>query len=108
MRISDWSSDVCSSDLVFRRSISHETRDGEALDDHYTLVTLHGLSETPAEMKDIASLGDYLRMVAPVDYKSHWAPGEEIKRHAENIGQTIPTVPVFLGDRKSTRLNSSH
>src|SRR3546814_8150884 len=95
MRISDWSSDVCSSDL--RRSISHETRDGEALDDHYTLVTLHGLSETPAEMKDIASLGDYLRMVAPVDYKSHWAPGEEIKRHAENIGQTIPTVPVFLG-----------
>src|SRR3546814_17578783 len=48
-------------------------------------------------MKDIASLGDYLRMVAPVDYKSHWAPGEEIKRHAENIGQTIPTVPVFLG-----------
>ena len=82
---------------VFRRSISHETRDGEALDDHYTLVTLHGLSETPAEMKDIASLGDYLRMVAPVDYKSHWAPGEEIKRHAENIGQTIPTVPVFLG-----------
>jgi molecular chaperone HtpG len=82
---------------VFRRSVSLATSDNQPEDAHYTVVTLNGLSETPDEMRDIGQLAEYLRMVAPVDFREGWAFGDDIRRHAESIGQPIPTVPVFLG-----------
>lgn len=82
---------------VFRRSVSLATADNQPPEQHYTIVTLHGLSETPEEMRDIGQLAEYLRMVAPVDFREGWGFGEDIRRHAESIGQPIPTVPVFLG-----------
>jgi molecular chaperone HtpG len=82
---------------VFRRSISHRTTDGSSSDEHYTRVTLHGLSQTPPELKRIPALAEYLRMVAPVDFRQGWTYADDIRRHAENAGHPIPTIPVYLG-----------
>src|SRR3546814_7826679 len=87
LRISDWSSDVCSSDLAHRG----EHRRKPAADDEANRIGgKMGLErsveiEAPAEI-DIVDVG--------VDDRS--ASHLEFDRHR------------LVGDRKSTRLNSSH
>jgi hypothetical protein len=83
---------------VFRRSISMTKTDvADKKDQHYTIVTLNGLSEAPTELKTIPALSAYLRMVAPVDFRAGWNHGDEIRRHAEAVSQPIPTTTVFIG-----------
>src|SRR3546814_2168399 len=99
MRISDWSSDVCSSDLVpTLLEVAGARRDGPA---------------------DGRSLAPFLRGEAPADWRceAHW----EFDFRDAATGAPQRTLGVDLDDcslavirgerwkdRKSTRLNSSH
>src|SRR3546814_7910947 len=102
MRISDWSSDVCSSDLL---AVTSETR-SKALPDVPTVVE-EGLEEavfdiwwgvftasgTPPEVVEKINAGINAVMTTP---------------EAEAFLAKQGAMPRAMRDRKSTRLNSSH
>src|SRR3546814_1010017 len=112
MRISDWSSDVCSSDLVALRpaalrdavaglvgGIIAVVDDGDRLAIAGAIGLGPGLRHRgqPGRMADDPGLGPMLEPPAP--------PGWRI------VGVVGPAVAKFDDqgkDRKSTRLNSSH
>src|SRR3546814_5253254 len=109
MRISDWSSDVCSSDLDLR-----DRADGvlEALE-VAGLVTLQlDLHQELGCRRDL--LQRHLRMVAADEaglVEALQAVPAGRRREAHPGGQLrLGDAPLRLedGDRKSTRLNSSH
>src|SRR3546814_4312060 len=97
MRISDWSSDVCSSDLAgqLRRSVAFAV-DRVLSPSRMTSmrtslsIVLCGLASTPA-------------LAADLDLKLQIPQIDVVEYHR-------PYVAVWLerADRKSTRLNSSH
>src|SRR3546814_8552478 len=91
MRISDWSSDVCSSDLPDRadRRVAEHRAGNVAIIHHGRLVAEHGVGKR-------LSLADRDR--SQLDPVGHVADREDARRR-----RLIPLV-----DRKSTRLNSSH
>src|SRR3546814_4356534 len=100
MRISDWSSDVCSSDL-----------DGFTFDAGPTVITDPGaLGElwqlTCHEMaEDVA-----LEPVSPF-YRLNWPDGAQFdySNDEDALRHEIAKLnPADISDRKSTRLNSSH
>src|SRR3546814_9405141 len=101
MRISDWSSDVCSSDLhVAILDDGGADRDGGV---HVAV---------PAEVADGAAVDATLDRLDLVD-DFHRADFRRAGQGAggERRGQRVQRVETFLqaaGDRKSTRLNSSH
>src|SRR3546814_10534042 len=104
MRISDWSSDVCSSDLGNSRSVPA----GAVIDKIKTLVDA-GYREVVLTGVDVTSYGPDL-------------PGEPtLGLLIERILNKVPNLPRLrlssldsveiddrMLDRKSTRLNSSH
>src|SRR3546814_10731420 len=98
MRISDWSSDVCSSDLIIfgtldARLFALDSRTGRPCQDFGTngqVDTTIGMGEVSPGYVSINSPPTIVRGVVVtghqvLDGQDHWAP-----------------------DRKSTRLNSSH
>src|SRR3546814_5804696 len=96
MRISDWSSDVCSSDLT-TRSVGL-TNDGASFFEH--CLQILGQIEDAENLLGQATSSPHgrLRVHLPVGF------GRRV---------IMPMVPRFLKqhpdlDRKSTRLNSSH
>src|SRR3546814_8769667 len=98
MRISDWSSDVCSSDLYLggcRESGIHQI--------HHAVDAVHpGL---PDEQRIAAQRAQHLDVVGGLDAEP--AAGE--LRPREEVGAEPKTgALVERQDRKSTRLNSSH
>src|SRR3546814_4806487 len=107
MRISDWSSDVCSSDLLLRR-----TRADEFLADHLRADDVDrlpgpaiALGDRPIEIalidRERAEGADELPKVGPAHIRWRWPVERQKGAHlgAEGLGGL---------DRKSTRLNSSH
>src|SRR3546814_9220055 len=99
MRISDWSSDVCSSDLHIRIQLGHALKHtgqlGEA-DAAYAVAS----QSCPGQME-------------PLKCRAHLA--RDTGRIADAIGYFQQLLESELGDqaaaeidRKSTRLNSSH
>src|SRR3546814_7396171 len=100
MRISDWSSDVCSSDLVRKRLLVGRCRvagnlaigrmAGPCLD---LLIATSGFREAPRCRLPETMCGAFFqaRLVAPLP---------------EFVAEAL--AAVGLADRKSTRLNSSH
>src|SRR3546814_10852495 len=110
MRISDWSSDVCSSDL--RQS---EADGSKALDDlrrHVRVLAHHpilaALADTccqrPGEPcgMSVASATGAAAILGPMEHRVELGDGDVI--WAEDLGRADGT-PL---DRKRTRLNSSH
>src|SRR3546814_6398977 len=102
MRISDWSSDVCSSDLTWPNGSTHRTNDGRHLAIPGTLAAGTGLVVRTAV---VAGAGR-----APAD-----GTGRRLARlHRQRPGaQTTHRRQRIVDDscrldRKSTRLNSSH
>src|SRR3546814_6646905 len=98
MRISDWSSDVCSSDLTVLSQGANQ--------DPGTRDALESLSAELARMTDrIAALEQEvatLRSRGP-------APSEEVISRLSGETQRLDTMLAQqTEDRKSTRLNSSH
>src|SRR3546814_1649605 len=106
MRISDWSSDVCSSDLIV-----------EVTPDMFTVVTLvasgFGVAVLPASICCISLPGVVYRPLA--DDLQHAELAFAFRKN-----DSAPAVRALIGevrslwrssdltDRKSTRLNSSH
>src|SRR3546814_7671992 len=137
MRISDWSSDVCSSDLLNELDI--QTRRGRRVAHplkRASKAIRQGLETGVTTIRQddvIASVADALQYISyyhPMDYiralgaaydaEQGPAAKDAIAQILTNsrmcaaghrpICQDTGIVPVFVevGDRKSTRLNSSH
>src|SRR3546814_2799887 len=94
MRISDWSSDVCSSDLR-ARVLAHLRDEASLLERSHHAVDVHAA--------DRGDLGPGHRLLVGDD-------GQALQRRAREAGRlALEHEPLDVGgDRKSTRLNSSH
>src|SRR3546814_4870038 len=99
MRISDWSSDVCSSDL-YNRSENRERRSSGLGQSRAEIIAWVAGNVIPHE----AALRARLRRMV--------VAGEEIDDIVQetylNIARLKSVEHIRDGDRKSTRLNSSH
>src|SRR3546814_3496258 len=115
MRISDWSSDVCSSDLAM-------TRNGQRLlmliDDEPAQRRLvsalaarggwRSVFAADAEMA-IAMLGTQDGMQLDAIVLDIWSPDDDAAGLIAELRARRPALPILmLTDRKSTRLNSRH
>src|SRR3546814_10303565 len=112
MRISDWSSDVCSSDLIDEAvanfavfaerpssAIEQATAEGEAMRKDL------GLQLQATKRREFDSLG----IVLGLCYDSRWISQEDGDPPPVEAINYVPNArPGCLADRKSTRLNSSH
>src|SRR3546814_3046160 len=97
MRISDWSSDVCSSDLHFFH-LAGELLQAEGLGQEVNAgVLVEALAEA---VLGIAGDEDHLQIRAGLAHLAHQARPVEARHH--HVGDQQ------VEDRKSTRLNSSH
>src|SRR3546814_4064506 len=103
MRISDWSSDVCSSDLLVERGL-HDELAGTA----YAIVEGVDGRSHHLRFSDIDMTGD-ARPGAIVELRS-WEDNKGQQRHSLATRSDLPLDQQVTaeGDRKSTRLNSSH
>src|SRR3546814_8130953 len=107
MRISDWSSDVCSSDLVraalLEKALPFEFVATRASQDAAFRV-LSPLGKIP-----VLDTGEgYLsETVAILDYLDDAYPDVPL-RHSDAFSRARSRQIINLVDRKSTRLNSSH
>src|SRR3546814_5624724 len=110
MRISDWSSDVCSSDLAWQQPLAF----GADLVVHSTTKYINGHSDVVGGAVVARDAGLHERIAwwanalglaaAPFDsflaLRGLRTLDARLRVHAENTGAVL--------DRKSTRLNSSH
>src|SRR3546814_5640427 len=94
MRISDWSSDVCSSDLAVRDAVAPDVVDQSLL--HVGIVVAVVQRRAAGEKVDVAAAvgGDQLGALGAFEHD------REAAAVAADCG--------LAADRKSTRLNSSH
>src|SRR3546814_9537623 len=103
MRISDWSSDVCSSDLGHVRRVAaagHGAADG--LGDGADVVRGGAAAEPDVAHVELQAGACEVRAFVAV-------AGEGIERGRERaIPGNTGAGRIGQGDRKSTRLNSSH
>src|SRR3546814_3198874 len=98
MRISDWSSDVCSSDLGPGQMIAVDLDEGTLYEDLAIKDKIADAQDYPSRVKGFRTMADL-----PKGGKSS-LPGwdrQELLRRQVAAGLTME-------DRKSTRLNSSH
>src|SRR3546814_5943181 len=109
MRISDWSSDVCSSDL--RAPLICQSSQEVSLMNRFLVIAglaLTSLAPLPALAHSNVSLSVGLGFPAPIYVAPapvYYAPPPPVYYYGSY--QPAPVV-VYRGDRKSTRLNSSH
>src|SRR3546814_9168491 len=110
MRISDWSSDVCSSDLLHRAKLDHPA------DAAFEEVGALGLVDEDAVdqfgrklLEGDRAVGPCGRYLAAVEGRK--AQGRAEPAHRQLVGIALEAVGRDADDaldRKSTRLNSSH
>src|SRR3546814_10733145 len=109
MRISDWSSDVCSSDLVRR----DRTRAVARMDAGFLDMLEHARND------DIGAVGDRvdidLDRVTQILIDQNWCITRDLNRRLDIFLELRATVDELhrppaehIADRKGTRLNSSH
>src|SRR3546814_5157544 len=100
MRISDWSSDVCSSDLI-----------GEMPDERAQRV-LHVSRNMPPLVGGMERLNWHIanELQRRVELKILAPRGSAALAPSGVVSIEVPSgpLPIFLSDRKSTRLNSRH
>src|SRR3546814_3075186 len=114
MRISDWSSDVCSSDLeegVFNAARRHfyrvllqigENRELRRLFPSVGMHIIHVQYSAP-ELQKVRHR-DYAEIAGAIMQNDIAVAEEAARRHVDNVRTAI----ADWQDRKSTRLNSSH
>src|SRR3546814_3399335 len=106
MRMSDWSSDVCSSDLLSGLASPSKI---VAAAPGASEIRLQRFAEAPvwrAETPDGPRLFD-ARTGAPLPALTESQVREQARRIYTGDGQIV-SVRLLTKDRKSTRLNSSH
>src|SRR3546814_5524986 len=114
MRISDWSSDVCSSDLVFA---GVETQAGNLDFRTHGRIILSSLERNDdggqwihwqrcyGDLDVESSYGEAGDGEEGTDFPGMGFEGAEVTAAA---GTAVMFVEIYYEDRKSTRLNSSH
>src|SRR3546814_2734657 len=105
MRISDWSSDVCSSDLVGRFHAHPVQQRGEVVAGLLRRIFLRGdvAEHLKEEVPGLVQEGRAVRVLEQAD--RHAAVGQDADLAARYFGSRLLAQPA---DRKSTRLKSSH
>src|SRR3546814_10456455 len=109
MRISDWSSDVCSSDLLKGKldgsAIRVPTPNVSIVDLTFTPKRDTSVEEINSLLKDASESGPLKGVLAYTD-----EPLVSIDFNHLPASSTVDSLEtaVIDGDRKSTRLNSSH
>src|SRR3546814_5734386 len=114
MRISDWSSDVCSSDLTL--SLHVECAGTRHVFPLYSPQVPPAVAPMPARVAvlsdlegNIAFLEQALRRLGVVDADGKWAyGGGHLVVLGDSVDRGRDVFAVLWRDRKSTRLNSSH
>src|SRR3546814_9034164 len=103
MRISDWSSDVCSSDLLVALVVEAHRDDRAALRQH-AFGKVRGALGDQAQRHAIftAFLGN------PFENLARRLPGADVLRRNVAMRLLADEQDRARRDRKSTRLNSSH
>src|SRR3546814_1384619 len=106
MRISDWSSDVCSSDLRIASKKNHQLREVDRL------LNALGRHLFVADVKVITALNLFIFAERP---QQRFGMAQRLAIETEMIDRSFlpnPWGPILQSrreaDRKSTRLNSSH
>src|SRR3546814_10882084 len=97
MRISDWSSDVCSSDLPFRGSLRRALRLGKhrrMTGTPHLLIVWHSRTGGSKALAEAAAEGA--------------ATAAQLAAADEVTPELLRAAGGYLLDRKSTRLTSSH
>src|SRR3546814_10604263 len=108
MRISDWSSDVCSSDLPVEPAIERFALQAQLLREQPEPAVEVGAPQY-VERVEIRILALCILVVAIGGDRGQRRAGEipaELARHAPILG--VRPIVAAGGDRKSTRLNYSH
>src|SRR3546814_12278417 len=100
MRISDWSSDVCSSDLLRDRPVTIETLSAVSLDklpaaEAATWLDRELVTDSPTPLRD-AGFGREVSAAQAV--RRQWLVAEQL---AEEQGGRVVYRPGMLADRKS-------
>src|SRR3546814_4738958 len=118
MRISDWSSDVCSSDLMFCDRVAQQAAQlATMLGGLDAIVFTAGIGERSAPVR--AAVAQRLAWLgAELDEGANAAGGPRISSAGSRLALlVVPTdeeaiivrhTRTLLAERKSTRLNSSH
>src|SRR3546814_9673570 len=118
MRISDWSSDVCSSDLMHSMVLKHESyhefqqiRLGFSRRLSSLLQSCRSyLDHTPHHLNKLEShaFADPFKKLTNTAYDGHFGCRfmEALRNYAQHRG--LPLHGASLEDRKSTRLHSRH
>src|SRR3546814_3159596 len=107
MRISDWSSDVCSSDLALlmveldRLPVEETPRVTIRGIEPFRQLANNSRMELVVDVSDAAAIGALAQILA----SARGGRSEVFLRAPVGGGKA---ARLFLGDRKSTRLNSSH
>src|SRR3546814_1309536 len=109
MRISDWSSDVCSSDLFSSTTVSLLDR-GMV----YAIAHIRGGQEMGRQWYDDGKLlrkkntfTDFIDVTAHLVAEGYAAP-DRVAAHGGSAGGMLLGAIANMADRKRTRLNSSH
>src|SRR3546814_4617155 len=110
MRISDWSSDVCSSDLHTAKSEDEETDCAPILDQlEENLPKVNGrpyLSSFALTHPDKDHIQGFEELMERVDIGELWFTPRVFREQAAELCEDAAAFREE--DRKSTRLNSSH
>src|SRR3546814_1251114 len=102
MRISDWSSDVCSSDLQWRDALLADMAHEAGLANGRPLSSIFFGGGTPSLMPP--ETVEALLQAA----EGHWGFGNDVEITLEANPSSVEAARFADLDRKSTRLNSSH
>src|SRR3546814_5503294 len=105
MRISDWSSDVCSSDLIAEASHLDLGQHSIWLQRPSTVKLSHLMA---ASYPDMRSLGEARFQFLSTGRLPEDEFGDEGSPKRRDVFLTAVAMHRILLDRKSTRLNSSH
>src|SRR3546814_3991940 len=108
MRISDWSSDVCSSDLAAHGSVSLQT--AVSFGDIPSFAQFNVTAVSPASGAQGTGVDVTLTGIgfdADTSFASGFGDGITVS-NVHVVNATTATATLQIADRKSTRLNSSH
>src|SRR3546814_15408391 len=87
MRISDWSSDVCSSDLLFQGgAVDLDAEAGTLGHRHDAVPVLNGLRDDGLAVRIEGAVNLELRLVAFMARRARWQDGVDVQRGGQHHG----------------------